>query len=116
MRSVYGQSDHVRLALDARKQTLALRTTTAGILLGEWPLPRAYAPTEWLHLELRAISDVFSVYADGKLLRTARSTALQRPGRAMLYAGNRGYFREVTYYPLDGLPEVEAMKLVGETR
>jgi hypothetical protein len=114
LRAISDGPAQLRLSLDAEKQTMALRTSLTDALLAEWPLPHAYADTEWLHVELRAIGDEFAVLVDGKLLGTAHSDALRRPGKAMIYAGPvGGYFRDISYIPLDGIPEAEALKAVG---
>jgi hypothetical protein len=77
---------------------------TGGVGLGEWSLPRAYGADEWVRVELRAIDDDFTVLVDGQVIGTAHSNALSRPGKATLYAGANGFFRDIEYVPLDKQP------------
>ncbi len=82
-------------------------------VLGKWDIHRTYGPDEWIKLEFRAIGDVFTLIADGQVLGTVRDSTLSQPGGFELDADSRGYFRDISYIPLDGLPEAEALKLAG---
>ena len=69
--------------------------------LHTWPLPRAYAPDEWLRLELRAIDDEITVIAGDQTLGSVRDTSLPEPGGVHFFATSGGYFRNIVYFPLD---------------
>ena len=104
-------ASQARLAVHLATGKAGLTTAAAGgVGLGEWSLPRAYGANEWVRVELRAIDDDFTVLVDGQVIGTAHSKALSRPGKATLYAGANGFFRDIVYIPLDDLSEAEARK------
>ena len=72
--------------------------------LQTWPLPRTYGSDEWMRLELRAVGDVLTVSADGKLLGTVHDASHPVAGGVQIYAGSAGYFRNISYVPLDKPP------------
>ena len=84
-----------------------------GQRLSEWPLPRAYAPTEWLKLEFRAVGDALTITADGVIIGTVKDATLSDAGTATIHAEANGYFRDIEVINLDGLPEAEALRLLG---
>jgi formylglycine-generating enzyme required for sulfatase activity len=63
-------------------------------------LPRAFPSGEWVHLELRAIGQEFTVSVDGQNLGTVTSKLLGKAGGVSFFAAD-GYFRDVVYVPLD---------------
>jgi serine/threonine protein kinase len=105
-------STQARLVVHLATGKAGLTTaTTGGVGLGEWSLPRAYAADEWVRVELRAIDDDFTVLVDGQVIGTAHSEALSIPGKAMVYAGANGFFRDIEYVPLDKPAASSAPKL-----
>jgi hypothetical protein len=76
--------------------------------LGDWSLPRTYAPDEWLPVELRVIDDEITISAGGKVIATLRDDKVPNSGALKLYALAAGYFRNTEYLPLDGLPPAAA--------
>ncbi len=69
--------------------------------LKSWPLPRQYAPEEWLRVELRSVGDDFTVSLDGQPLETVHDTTLPNRGLAHFGASANAYFRDIIYVPLD---------------
>jgi serine/threonine protein kinase len=102
-----------RLSVSFARSKASLSTAAGGAVIGEWPLPRAYAADEWVRVELRAIGDDFTVLLEGQVIGTAHSKALSRPGKALLYGSNSNFFRDIVYIPLDDLSEAEARKVAG---
>ena len=89
-----------------------LRTTTAGRALAVWNLPRAYSGDEWIPVEVRTIGEECALLIDGKLVGTTREGTVRHAGRVLIYSGSAD-FRDISYIPLDGLPEAEVLKLAG---
>jgi hypothetical protein len=69
--------------------------------LGDWPLPLAYGPNEWFHLELRARGEDLTVSLDGQVLGTVRDGSVTAAGMARIFVSAHGYFRDIVYGPLD---------------
>jgi hypothetical protein len=85
---------------------LVLRTDShGGPELGRWPLARDYTPDEWIRLELRVVGEEISVSVDGHLVGTVHDGSIRDAGKAMLYSGGNGFFRDIVYVPLDKASE-----------
>jgi formylglycine-generating enzyme required for sulfatase activity/predicted Ser/Thr protein kinase len=69
--------------------------------LKSWPLPRPYAPEEWLRVELRSAGDDFTVSLDGQPLETVHDATLPNRGLTHFGASANAYFRDIVYVPLD---------------
>jgi serine/threonine protein kinase len=110
-----GNDTSYLLGINVGTRTLRLFTHATGESreLATWQLSRAYGLDEWVRLEFRAIGDVLTVIADGQVLGSVRDGTIHDPGSFELYAESNGYFRDISYIPLDGLPEAEALKLAG---
>ena len=92
-----------QVTLSSRKQRLYLAAihpaqTTP---LMEWPLPRTYGPDEWLALELSVRGEALTVSLDGQILGAVRDSSVPDPGKARIFASAHGYFRDISYTPLD---------------
>ena len=73
---------------------------TERLLLSK-PLPRPYAPEEWLRVELRSVGDDFTVSLDGQPLETVHDTTLPNRGLTHFGATANACFRDIVYVPLD---------------
>ena len=73
---------------------------TERVLLSK-PLPRPYAPEEWLRVELRSVGDDFTVSLDGQPLETVHDATLPNRGLTHFGATANAYFRDIVYVPLD---------------
>jgi serine/threonine protein kinase len=113
LRAVESPHAQARLTVDFGRGKAFLSTSTGGMAIGQWPLPRAYGADEWVRVELRAIGNDFTVLVEGQVIGTAHSEALSRPGKALISSSLNGYFRDIVYIPLDDLSEAEARKVVG---
>ncbi|MBX7209375.1 MAG: protein kinase [Verrucomicrobiaceae bacterium] len=93
--------DCYRLILN--QPAVALSLVHAGKIteLKSWPLHAPATNDDWVHLELRAIGDTFTVMCDGQQLGTVKDATLTAPGAVALSAAADGWFRYVTYTPLD---------------
>lgn len=70
-------------------------------ILKTWPLPRVFGPDEWMQIELRAVGRELTLSAGGKLLGTVQDASHPDAGGVQIYATAAGYFRNITYVPLD---------------
>jgi hypothetical protein len=98
-----GQAWCYALNAHAKDGSIKLESLSPGkrTPLREWPLPRTYGPEEWLTLELRAVDDQLTVSADGKVLGTVRDRSVTEAGTVMLWATEKGYFRNIVFVPLE---------------
>ena len=89
--------------VQAREGTATLKVDHLGTktTLHSWPLPRAYGADEWIRVELRALGDELTVSADGKLLGMVHDSSHAKAGGVQIYAAAAGYFRNISYVPLD---------------
>jgi hypothetical protein len=103
----------LQISSDGHKVALINRGADEKKYLMGWPLPRSYAPTEWLRLELRAVGDAFTVFVEGQLMGTVHDSSLVEPGIVELTTQSVGYFKDVAYVSLDNTAETEALNLGG---
>jgi formylglycine-generating enzyme required for sulfatase activity len=107
--------DKCRVAVSFQEQQVTFFSRTSGGATREWALPRAFQPQEWLHLEFWIIGDRCTVFAEGQMLGSVRTSALPPEGVPMITANKLAVFRDATYIPLDGLTEAEARELAEAT-
>jgi serine/threonine protein kinase len=95
--------DFYSLIVYAKSAEVVLESVHSGkgTILRHLPLPRAYGPDEWLLVEFRAVGDELTATADGQSLGAVHDPSQPEAGGAMLYAGAKGYFRDIVYVPLD---------------
>jgi serine/threonine protein kinase len=89
------------LSRDGTKLELSVRASDKRGAYQSWPLPRLYAATDWIQLELKAQGDTLSASVDGQLLGTLRDSTLTEPGLIELSSKGVGYFKDVEVVPLD---------------
>lgn len=75
-------------------------------VLHEWPLPRAYAASEWAKLELRALGHELTVSLDGQVLSKVHNNVVTGPDTAQVYATKADFFRGIVLTPLDKTPTI----------
>ena len=94
--TVHPRSGQVVLSVHSKEKNLQNHKLSA------WPLARRYEPNEWLRLELRAVGDRLTAFADGKELGSVQDQTITTAGKVTVYAQANGYFRDIEYVPLDG--------------
>ena len=100
-RGSQGRGNFYRLQL--HQGTILLSSSVLGDStdLRMWHLPRTYGPDEWARLELRAVGDELTVSLDGLELGSVHDSSQPEAGSVMAVANANGWFRNVTYVPLD---------------
>jgi hypothetical protein len=101
------EREYYKVGLDLRNKSVKLYSIhdkDGGAPLSVWPMPRAYAPDQWLRLELRIIGDAITVSLDGQPLGTVHERSQTEAGNAAVFASESGYFRDIVYVPLDMIP------------
>jgi len=94
--------------------SLQYRQHGANKVFGQWPLPRAFGPDEFMALELRVQGNRLTALAEGKVLGTVETNDLPEPGGLQVFAKANSHWRDSEYIPLGpaptspaGLPPVE---------
>jgi serine/threonine protein kinase len=115
-----GQSDPLRsswysVGMTSDGKGLILKRWLSGKseVIQSWKLPQAPKPGEWLLVEIKAVGELLTVRADGKMLGTATDPALLQPGGVVVTSTQEGRFRDIEVINLDGLSEAEALKAAG---
>ncbi len=102
--AVHPREGRVALNVFEKVNVFSKEKPSSNTELGVWKLARSYGPDEWLRVELRAVGDRLTAFADGQELGSVQDQTITTAGKVTVYSQANGYFRDIEYLPLDAAP------------